>query len=140
MLSTRHLAAAAAILGALALLSLLAIGVFTPVEALATGAFLVCLAALGFLVLVVRRMDGRTHRIDLRVKKNEAGHTATATALKRIEARLDTLGAAIEETATRRNEDLAAVLASLGEDRVNAIAHAREVERLREEVRALGSA
>lgn len=140
MFSPNRLAAAAALLSAFALLVFLVSGVITLAAAAIAGAFLFSLAALGFLVLTVRRLDGKTHRIDLRVKKNEVAHAATAAALKRIETRLDQLAKAVEETATSRTEDLGAVLASLGEDRVNAMTHAREVERLREEVRALGSA
>ncbi|GAA0943066.1 hypothetical protein [Nonomuraea longicatena] len=139
MLSPRRAAVLAAIVAIAALAALVLTGVLALAGAAVTGAFAVALAALAFLVLIVRRLDGKTHRIDLRVKKNESGHAATAAALKRVEARLDTLAAAIEKTATRRDEDLGAILASLGEDRVNAMTHAREVERLREQVRALGA-
>ncbi|MFD9939349.1 hypothetical protein ACFWYW_01645 [Nonomuraea sp. NPDC059023] len=140
MLSTRRTAATAAILGVLALAALLVTGVFTLAAAAVAAALLVSLAALAFLVLTVRRLDGKAQRIDQRVKKNESSHAATAAALKRIEKRLEELSAAMEDGAARRTEDLGAILVSLGEDRVNAMTHAREVERLREEVRALGSA
>jgi hypothetical protein len=139
MLSPRRSAALAVIVAIAALAALVLTGVLTLAGAAVTGAFAVALAALAFLVLIVRRLDGKAHRIDLRVKKNESGHAATAAALKRVEARLDTLAAAIEKTAARRDEDLGAILASLGEDRVNSMTHAREVERLREQVRALGA-
>ncbi|WP_336208399.1 hypothetical protein [Nonomuraea sp. LPB2021202275-12-8] len=136
----RRLAATTAVLGALAvtgLVLLMLTGLLAPGEAAAIGGFAVCLAALAFLVLTVRRLDGKAHRIDLRVKKYEAELARTTTALRGIESRLDGLTRAVEESAARRGEDLAAILASLGEDRVNAMTRAREVEELREEVRAL---
>ncbi|MEV4011732.1 hypothetical protein AB0J35_14620 [Nonomuraea angiospora] len=140
MLSPRRLAATAALLAALTagVLALLIIaGLITFGAAAVTVAFLVTLAALAFLVLIVRRLDGKAHRIDLRIKKYEAELARTTTALKNIETRLDLLVQAVEDSAARRADDLGAILASLGEDRVNAMARAREVEELRAEVRAL---
>ncbi|WP_160150256.1 hypothetical protein [Nonomuraea solani] len=112
-------------------------GLITPGAAAATVAFLVSFAALALLVLSVRRLDGKAHRIDLRAKKHEAELAKTTAALKNVETRLDVLVKAIEASAARRADDLGAILASLGEDRVNAMARAREVEELRDEVRAL---
>lgn len=140
MLSPRRLAATAAVLATLVFLALVLLTVTGTIEAgtAATAvAALIALGALSFLVLIVRRVDGKAHRIDLRVKKNDAQLAGTAAALKRIEARLDQLTEAMESAGARRDEDLGAILASLGEDRVNAMAHAREVEELRAEVRAL---
>ncbi|MFF4616573.1 hypothetical protein [Nonomuraea jabiensis] len=140
MLSPRRLAATAALLAALTagVLALLVLaGLITFGAAAVTVAFLVTLAALAFLVLTVRRLDGKAHRIDLRIKKYEAELARTTTALKNIETRLDLLVQAVEDSAARRADDLGAILASLGEDRVNAMARAREVEELRAEVRAL---
>ncbi|MEV4353880.1 hypothetical protein ACWEPL_36855 [Nonomuraea sp. NPDC004186] len=140
MLSPRRLAATAALLAALTagvLALLLLAGLITFGAAAVTVAFLVTLAALAFLVLTVRRLDGKAHRIDLRIKKYEAELARTTTALKNIETRLDLLVQAVEDSAGRRADDLGAILASLGEDRVNAMARAREVEELRAEVRAL---
>ncbi|MEU0564327.1 hypothetical protein ABZ297_02875 [Nonomuraea sp. NPDC005983] len=140
MLSPRRLAATVAVFGVLAfavLVLLVLTDAFTLAAAAATGAFLLSLAALAFLVLTVRRLDGKAHRIDLRVKKYEAELARTTTAIRQIEARIDRLTGAVEKSSTRRGEDLGAILASLGEDRVNAMTRAREVEELREEVRAL---
>ncbi|MEW1840822.1 hypothetical protein AB0392_23005 [Nonomuraea angiospora] len=140
MLSPRRLAATAALLAALTagVLALLVLaGLITFGAAAVTVAFLVTLAGLAFLVLTVRRLDGKAHRIDLRIKKYEAELARTTTALKNIDARLDLLVQAVEDSAARRADDLGAILASLGEDRVNAMARAREVEELRAEVRAL---
>ncbi|MFG1702870.1 hypothetical protein ACFLIM_06735 [Nonomuraea sp. M3C6] len=140
MLSPRRLAATAALLAAVAaaVLALLVLAdLITFGAAAATAAFLISLAALAFLVLTVRRLDGKAHRIDLRIKKHEAELARTTTALKHIETRLDLLVQAVEDSAGRRADDLGAILASLGEDRVNAMARAREVEELRAEVRAL---
>ncbi|MEU4546596.1 hypothetical protein [Nonomuraea dietziae] len=139
MLSPRHLAAIAILGGlVLAVLGVLSLtGAVSPAAALAAAAFLLALSALAFLVLTVRRLDGKAHRIDLRVKKIENGLTQTATGLKRIESRIDRLSAAVEESATRRGEDLSAILASLGEDRVNAMTHAEEVAELRAALREL---
>lgn len=140
MLSPRRLAATAAglavlVFAALALLTLM--GTIEPGTAATAIALLISLGALAFLVFAVRRLDGKTHRIDLRVKKNDAQLAGTAATLKRIETRLDQLARSIEDTAAGRNEDLGAILASLGEDRVNAMARAREVEELRAEVHAM---
>ncbi|TMR92143.1 hypothetical protein [Nonomuraea basaltis] len=140
MLSPRRLAATGALLSALVacvLVLLVMAGLITLGAAAATAAFLVVLAALAFLALTVRRLDGKAHRIDLRVKKYEAELARTTTALKNIETRLDLLVRAVEESAARRADDLGAILSSLGEDRVNAMSRAREVEELRAEVRAL---
>jgi hypothetical protein len=140
MLSPRRLAATVALLAALAacVLALLVLAdLITFGAAAATAAFLVSLAALAVLLLAVRRLDGKAQRIDLRVKKHETELARTTTALKRIETRMDLLVQAVEDSAARRADDLGAILASLGEDRVNAMARAREVEELRAEVRAL---
>ncbi|WP_188190602.1 hypothetical protein [Nonomuraea sp. SYSU D8015] len=140
MLSPRRLAATGALLSAVVagvLVVLVLTGLITLGAAAATVAFLVALAALAYLVLIVRRLDGKAHRIDLRIKKYEAELARTTAALKNIETRLDLLVQAVEESAARRADDLGAILASLGEDRVNAMARAREVEELRAEVRAL---
>jgi Skp family chaperone for outer membrane proteins len=139
MLSPRRLAATAALLGALAAgaLALLVLAdLITFGAAAATAAFALALAALVLLLLTVRRVDGKAHRIDLRIKKHEAELARTTTALKNIESRLDLLVQAVEDSAARRADDLGAILASLGEDRVNAMSRAREVEELREEVRS----
>ncbi|MEV3977345.1 hypothetical protein ACIBK9_32030 [Nonomuraea sp. NPDC050227] len=140
MLSPRRLAAAAALLavvaaGVLALLVLA--GLLTLGAAAAVAAFAVTLAALALLLLTVRRVDGKAHRIDLRMKKHEAELARATTAVKNLESRLELLVQAVEESAARRADDIGAILASLGEDRVNAMTRAREVEELREEVRAL---
>ncbi|MFI7692847.1 hypothetical protein ACIBQ6_27515 [Nonomuraea sp. NPDC049655] len=140
MLSPRRLAAAAALLavvaaGVLALLVLA--GLLTLGAAAAVAAFAVTLAALALLLLTVRRVDGKAHRIDLRMKKHEAELARATTAVKNLESRLELLVQAVEESAARRADDIGAILASLGEDRVNAMTRAREVEELREKVRAL---
>ncbi|MCK2221730.1 hypothetical protein MF672_049180 [Actinomadura sp. ATCC 31491] len=140
MSSPRRLAAIGALLAvvaAAALVTLVLAGRTTAGVAAATAAFLVLLAALAFLAVTVRRLDGKAHRIDLRVKKYEAELARTTTALRAIDTRLGLLVQAVEESAARRAEDIGAILASLGEDRVNAMARAREVEELRAEVRAL---
>ncbi|GAA3711756.1 hypothetical protein GCM10022224_091620 [Nonomuraea antimicrobica] len=142
MLSPRRLAATAAPLAAIILggLALLVLADLITFGAAATAvAFLVTLAALALALLTVRRIDGKAHRIDLRMKKHEAELARSTAALKNIETRLDVLVRAVEDSAARRADDLGAILASLGEDRVNAMAQAREVQELREEVRALAT-
>lgn len=140
MLTPRRLTAATAVLGGLALAALVVLtftGVLPLGSAAATGAFLIMMAALAFAVLTVRRIDGRTHRIDLRVKRLENDLARTATAFQRIETRIDRLTESVTTSTGGRADDLAAILASLGEDRVNAMARAREVEELGAEIRAL---
>ncbi|NUR93091.1 MAG: hypothetical protein HOY71_54225 [Nonomuraea sp.] len=140
MLSPRRLAATAALLGVLAagVLALLVLaGLITLGAAATAAAFAVTLAVLALLLVTVRRVDGKAHRIDLRVKKHEAELARTTAALRQLDSRLELLVQAVEESAARRADDIGAILASLGEDRVNAMTRAREVEELREEVRAL---
>lgn len=140
MLSPRRLAATAALLGVLAagVLALLVLADLITLGAAATAAaFAVTLAALVLLLVTVRRVDGKAQRIDLRVKKHEAELARTTAALRQLDSRLELLVQAVEESAARRADDIGAILASLGEDRVNAMTRAREVEELREEVRTL---
>ncbi|MEV0618084.1 hypothetical protein AB0I81_32495 [Nonomuraea sp. NPDC050404] len=140
MPSPRRLAATAAPLAALAL-GALALLVFADLitfgAAVSAVAFMIALAALALLVLIVRRLDGKAHRIDLRIKKHETELARTTATLKSIETRIDVLVRAVEDSAGRRADDVGAILASLGEDRVNARVAAREVAELREEVRGL---
>lgn len=140
MLSPRKLAMIAAFLGVLVVVVLAALvlgDLMTLGAAAVTVAFAAALAVLAVLLMSVRRLDGKAQRIDQRVKKHESELARTATALKRIDAKLDRVVAAVEAAGTRRDDDLAAVLASLGEDRVNAMVRARELDELRAEVRAL---
>jgi membrane protein implicated in regulation of membrane protease activity len=138
MLSPRRVAATA-IFGILAIVLIILViaGSLTPGAALTTAAFAAALAALAFIALGVRRLDGKAHRLDLRVKQRETGATETVTVLREIESRLDRLADAVERAAGQRDDDLAAILSSLGEDRVNAMTRAREVDELREEVHTL---
>ncbi|NUO96529.1 MAG: hypothetical protein HOV96_14700 [Nonomuraea sp.] len=140
MLSPRRLAATAALLGVLAagVLALLVLADLLTLGAAATAAaFAITLAALALLLVTVRRVDGKAHRIDLRIKKHEAELARTTAALRQLDSRLELLVQAVEESAARRADDIGAILASLGEDRVNAMTRSREVEELREEVRTL---
>ncbi|WP_194244169.1 hypothetical protein [Nonomuraea phyllanthi] len=140
MLLPRRWAATAAIpaTATVCVLALLVLaGLISFGAAAATLAFLVALAALAYLAFSVRRLDGKAQRIDLRIRKHEAELARTTAALKTIETRLDQVARAVEDSAARRADDLGAILASLGEDRVNAMTRAREVEALRAEVRAL---
>ncbi|MEV5592007.1 hypothetical protein AB0L05_41230, partial [Nonomuraea pusilla] len=49
----------------------------------AAAAFLAVAAALGLLLLLVRRLDGRAHRIELRAKRQEAELARARAALGR---------------------------------------------------------
>ncbi|GAA0430294.1 hypothetical protein Acor_45950 [Acrocarpospora corrugata] len=121
---------------AIAVLALLVIvGVVEPVEALTLAGLAAVLAGLAFLVLNLRRLDGKVLRIDARVKREERQLTEIAAGLAALTAKLDSISPALAEAAVQHDEDLRAVLASLGEDRVNAMFVRREIEAELQEIR-----
>lgn len=115
MPSPRALAAIAAGAAALA-----AVAALTDLLSYGEAAILLGVA---YLVMIARRVDGKAHRIELRVKRHEA-------ALQKVEKQVTALAAKIDDSSAQRQEDLAAILASLGEDRVNAMAQAEELRNL----------
>jgi Skp family chaperone for outer membrane proteins len=115
MPSPRALAAIAAVAAALA-----AVAAFTDLLSYGEAAIFLAVA---YLVMLARRVDGKAHRIELRVKRHE-------TTLQKLEQQLAALDKKLDDSAAQRNEDLAAILASLGEDRVNAMAQAEELRNL----------
>lgn len=86
------------------------------------------LGMLAFLVLMVRRLDGKALRIDGRAKKQEAKLQEMSRSLTTMAQRLETITQTVTKGAAQRDEDLQAVLASLGEDRVNAMFLRRELD------------
>ncbi|WP_067174326.1 class I SAM-dependent methyltransferase [Microtetraspora niveoalba] len=131
MPTTRRLVVAAAAVGALTLATLTVLILLEILEILAglTLGLLTCAIGLMFLVtLSVRRLDGKALRIDGRVKRQEAALAKVADALAQVAARLDQAGAATDTHGSRRDEDLRAILASLGEDRVNTMLARQEID------------
>ncbi len=131
MPTTRRLVVAAAAVGALTLAALTVLILLEILELLAglTLGLLTC--ALGLMLLVtvaVRRLDGKALRIDGRVKRQEVVLTKVTDALTRVAGRLDQVAEATEAHGSRREEDLRAIRASLGEDRVNTMLVRQEIE------------
>ncbi|WP_433350043.1 class I SAM-dependent methyltransferase [Microtetraspora malaysiensis] len=140
MPTTRRLIVAAAAVGALTLAALTVLILLEIVEILAgvTLGLLICATGTMFLVaLSVRRVDGKALRIDGRVKRQEAALAKVANALGSVAERLEQVTAAAEARGPRRDEDLRAILTSLGEDRVNATLARQEIEKAVDDVGAL---
>ncbi|GAB1820665.1 hypothetical protein [Herbidospora sp. RD11066] len=128
-------AAGTVVLAALAALVLM--GVLPVVDALLLVLLGGCLAGLGLLVFSVRRLDGKTQRIDTRVKKLETNLARVTATLGTVSEELAGASKLLAEGAARRDDDLRAVLAALGEDRVNAMFLRNEVEAEIKEIRRI---
>ncbi|GIH29281.1 hypothetical protein Aph01nite_75910 [Acrocarpospora phusangensis] len=138
MPTPRRLAVMGAGIGtaAIAVLTLLVIvGMVEPVEALLLGALGAVLGGLAFLLLTLRRLDGKVQRMDARVKRDEQKLAEIAGSLAAVAAKLDAIAPTLAEAAVQHDEDLRAVLASLGEDRVNAMFVRREIEAELQEIK-----
>ncbi|WP_061296827.1 hypothetical protein [Herbidospora cretacea] len=131
-------AAGTVVLAALATLVLM--GALPVVDALLLVLLGGCLAGLGLLVFSVRRLDGKTQRIDTRVKKLETNLARVTTTLGTVSEELAGASRLLAEGAARRDDDLRAVLAALGEDRVNAMFLRNEVEAEIKEIRRITGA
>ncbi|MEV8635898.1 hypothetical protein AB0395_30000 [Streptosporangium sp. NPDC051023] len=124
MPTPRKLTLLAAITGPLVLaaLALLAgTGALSITAAVVLGAIAVVLAAQALAVVTVRRVDGKALRIDNRVKRYETELAQVRTATERLDRRLDEIVSLLREDGSRREEDLRAILVSLGEDRLASV-------------------
>ncbi|GAA2991182.1 hypothetical protein [Streptosporangium longisporum] len=131
MPTPRKLTLLAAIVGPLVLITLavLAItGIVSVTAALVLGALATVLAVQLLMILTVRRLDGKALRIDARVKRHEAETATVKTVAERLDRRLDEITALIEKHENRRDEDLQAILVSLGEDRLAFAPGRRQIE------------
>ncbi|WP_214106481.1 hypothetical protein [Acrocarpospora catenulata] len=111
------------------------VGVIEALDAATLALLGACLAGVAFLVLGLRRLDGKVQRMDNRVKREAAGLAGVSATLAAVNQKLDSIAPTLAEAAVQHDEDLRAVLASLGEDRVNAMFLRREIEAELQEIR-----
>ncbi|MFC4057411.1 hypothetical protein ACFOWE_03850 [Planomonospora corallina] len=130
MPTPRQLVLPAAAGGCLALVALVVSGAVPASDAVLLGAVVLLLGTQALVLLAVRRTDGKAQRVDARTKRCETGLAELTAAAERIGARLDEVAALLSERGLAHDEDLRAILASLGEDRLNAMALRQEVARL----------
>ncbi|WP_326820422.1 hypothetical protein OHA77_12720 [Streptosporangium sp. NBC_01639] len=137
MPTPRKLTLLAAIVGLLALIALVLLAgadAISVTAAIVLGAIMMVLAAQVLAVATVRRVDGKALRIDNRAKRYEAELAKVRTATERLDRRLDEIVELLREDGRRRDEDLQAILVSLGEDRLAAIPQRLEIEEMVHEV------
>ncbi|GAA2865895.1 hypothetical protein GCM10010517_25280 [Streptosporangium fragile] len=127
----------AAMTGPLVLIALALLAgadVISVTAAIVLGAITAVLGVQILVIATVRRIDGKAQRIDNRVKRCEAETVQLKAATERLERRLGEITELIREHERRRDEDLQAILVSLGEDRLAAVPQRREVEKMIQEL------
>ncbi|MDP9860750.1 MULTISPECIES: hypothetical protein [Streptosporangium] len=133
MPTPRKLTLLAAIAGSLLLVGLallVAVDAVSVTAAVVLGAIATVLAAQVLAVATVRRVDGKALRIDNRAKRYEAELAQVKAATERLDRRLAEMVELLREHGHRRDEDLQAILVSLGEDRLAAMPRRTEVEEM----------
>lgn len=105
--------------------------------AMVLGAIAIVLAVQILAILTVRRVDGKALRIDNRVKRYESEMAQVKAATARLDRRLDEIVALLRERDLKREEDLRAILVSLGEDRLTSVPRLQEMEEMGEMVHEL---
>jgi|GEM_PF-5416059 len=133
MSTPRKLTLLAAILGPVFLIALTLLASFEVISIAAVivlGAIATVLAVQVFAVVTVRRVDGKAQRIDARVKRHEAELATVKAATQRLDRRLDEIVELLKEGEHKRDEDLQAILVSLGEDRLASVPRHREIEEM----------
>src|SRR4051812_755488 len=105
--------------------------------AVVLGAIAAVLAAQVMAVATVHRVDGKALRIDARVKRYETEMAQVKAATERLDRRLDEIVLLLREHGSKREEDLRAILVSLGEDRLASVPRRREMEEMEETVNQL---
>ncbi|MEU4829110.1 hypothetical protein [Streptosporangium sp. NPDC023615] len=131
MPTPRKLTLLAAIVGLptlIALALLASIGIVSVTGAVVLGGLATVLAVQFLMIATVRRVDGKALRIDARVKRHEAEMATVKTVAERLDRRLDEITALLGEQESRRDEDLRAILVSLGEDRLAFAPGRRQIE------------
>ncbi|MEU1876534.1 hypothetical protein ABZ470_04420 [Streptosporangium sp. NPDC020072] len=114
----------------IALTLLAVLGAVPVVGALGLAAAVAVLAAQALTLVTLRRTDGKAQRVDNRVKRQEAELAKVRTAVERLDGRLDEIVSLLRQESGRHEEDLRAILVSLGEDRLTAVPRRREMEEL----------
>ncbi|GII01298.1 hypothetical protein [Planobispora takensis] len=125
-------AAAAGLLALVALAALVGTGAVSVTVAVLFGMIVLLLGLQVLVVAGIRRADGKVLRLDARVKRCEAGITQVAAAAERLDTRLGEIAELLNQDRLRRDEDLNAVLASLGEERLHAMSLRQEMRELAE--------
>ncbi|MGC5012768.1 hypothetical protein ACLQ2R_18550 [Streptosporangium sp. DT93] len=131
MPTPRKLALLAVIIGlpvVIALTRLASTGIVSATGAVVLGGLATVLAVQFLMIAAVRRVDGKALRIDARVKRHEAEMATVMTVAERLDRRLDEITALLGEHESKRDEDLRAILVSLGEDRLTFAPGRRQIE------------
>ncbi|GAA3120692.1 hypothetical protein [Streptosporangium carneum] len=133
MPTPRKLTLLTTIIGPLVLIALgllAGAGIVSVTAAVVLGAIAAVLAAQALAVATVRRVDGKAQRIDNRVKRYEAELAQVKKTAERLDRRLDEIVSLLREHDSRRDEDIKAILTSLGEDRLTSVPRRREMEEM----------
>ncbi|MFD0889571.1 hypothetical protein ACFQ08_33970 [Streptosporangium algeriense] len=109
---------------------LTAFGAVPVAGALGLAAAAAVLAAQALTLVTLRRTDGKALRVDNRVKRQETELAKVRAAVERLDGRLDEIVSLLREESGRHEEDLRAILVSLGEDRLAAVPRRREMEEM----------
>jgi uncharacterized membrane protein YhiD involved in acid resistance len=131
MSTPRKLTLLATIIGLWALIALTLLtgaDVISATAAVLFGAIAVVLACQILTVMSVRRVDGKALRVDNRVKRYEAELAQVKTVTTRLDRRLDEIVELLGKLELKRDEDLRAILVSLGEDRLTSLPRRQEME------------
>src|SRR5689334_5560346 len=133
MPTPRKLALLAASIGLCALIALTLLtgaDVISATAAVVLGAIAVVLACQVLTVMSVRRVDGKAMRIDNRVKRYETELAEVKAATARLDRRLGEIVELLRSRELKRDEDLQAILISLGEDRLTSLPQRQEMEEM----------
>ena len=104
--------------------------VISATAAVVLGAIAVVLACQVLTVMSVRRVDGKAMRIDNRVKRYETEMANVKAVTERLDRRLDEIVELLRSRELKRDEDLQAILISLGEDRLTSLPQRQEMEEM----------
>ncbi|AWS41078.1 hypothetical protein [Streptosporangium sp. 'caverna'] len=133
MPTPRKLTLLAASIGLCALIALTLLtgtDVISATAAVVLGAIAVVLACQVLTVMSVRRVDGKAMRIDNRVKRYETELADVKAVTARLDRRLDEIVELLRSRELKRDEDLQAILISLGEDRLTSLPQRQEMEEM----------
>ncbi|WP_326636478.1 hypothetical protein OG884_24265 [Streptosporangium sp. NBC_01755] len=133
MPTPRKLTLLAATIGPVVLIALALLAgtdVISVTAAIVLGAIATVFAVQMPAIATVRRVDGKALRIDNRIKRYEAEMTTVKAATERLDRRLDEIVELLRKHEHKRDEDLQAILVSLGEDRLVSIPQRQEMEEM----------
>jgi parvulin-like peptidyl-prolyl isomerase len=124
------LAAGIGLCALIALTLLTGVDVISATAAVMLGAIAAVLACQVLTVMSVRRVDGKAMRIDNRVKRYETEMADVKAVTERLDRRLDEIVELLRSRELKRDEDLQAILISLGEDRLTSLPQRQEMEEM----------